>query len=501
MTRRRMRPLNMIRTGSPTLEDRTKRPVTRRFMRHLTSGATPPPIPLPGYARRMMVPITISDYEGISTASWSSGVTGNFSSVANSSWNCLYYHTTTPNTQTTAIDVIMQPIRWQIACPTVNGGTYNFWANPATSRYTLLGESSTFGPRGGQVGMNERFLVSGHFASLQQGFAELLIAPGFNTTAAAGTTGVWPRTAGDLTGNAWAEATLEAIAAATTNRCRNSQVSMYAIRHRVNNAAVGTLEIEPSQNRDATDAWRFDISPGDVYELDVWYRLRFTPSLSYPASTGKACWYIPTTRVSNGSRRPTAHVLNYPCAVFRNINYSPNFNYQTQTYNITISGHSGYTLKDGSDGPHKMISGGGWRATIQNGTITWEYLPGNGYINGIVIRWDREIPQIEFWPGPLHSLWAGSALASQPIYYRPSVSGYRSSTASGDFGTITHSQMASYDQAGSTDFFHVSASLTRLASQQGAQFSDLRFFEGRAGPPPSIATDLPTLITIARTTQ
>lgn len=482
MTRRRMRPLNMIRTGSPTLEDRTKRPVTRRFMRHLTSGATPPPIPLFGNIQRMMIPTAIADYEGLATASWTSGVTGNFAGAANSSWNCLYYHATTSNAQTNPISAIMQPIRWSIACPPTSGGRYDWWVTPASNRHTLQylanvvnDGSGTIALSTGNVGMNETLLTSTHFAEFKEGFAELVVLP------------LWNVNFGRYPGASYTETTLNAISAITYTP--TPLASIHAIRHRVNGTAVGTLQIQPPVNRTFTDAWRVDISPGDSYEIDVWYKLN-TASTALP-SAAKAYWYIPTTRVLNGSRRPTVQVPNFPMAVFRNVNFSPAFNYTEQTYNVTISGHSGYTLKDGSDGPHKMVSGGGWTASIQNGRIEWTKSVANGYVNKIAFDWARELPHLEFWIGPLHSLWGG---VSRPIYYRPSVSGYRSSTQAIDIGTITHSQMASYNQAGTSDFFQVAT------SQPFRPGSD-QLIEGRTGPPPSFATDLPTMITISRTTQ
>jgi len=485
MTRRRYRPLNMIRTGSPTLEDRTKRPLKRRIYRHLTSGATPPPIPLPGWIQRMMIPSFIADYEGLATASWTSGTTGNFAGVANTSWNCQYFHSTTPNQNTTPIDVIMPPVRWSIACPATNGGSYDWWLlSSATNRYTTwalnqigdLGESAVTTSKG-TMGFCETVLPASHFVTWQQGFAELSVVPlwnsGTNLTQYPGSLGT--------------ESTLNAISGNPLMQQRFTQI--YAIRHRVNSAAVGTLRIQPNMNRRATDAWRFSISPGDTYELDVWYRL-YTPSGGVmPSTSGKAYWYIPTTRVSNGSRQRTSQVANYPIAAFKNANFSNAFNYQTQTYNITISGHSGYTLKDGSDGPHKMVSGGGWNATIENGRISWEKAVNDGYIRKIVFDWYRECPHMEIWPGPLHSL---NPLAC--CYYRPSVSGYRSTTLATGIGTITHAPAASINQAGTTNFFTCPTMYPVAAPYE-------TFREGRTGPPPSIANDLPTMITLTRTTQ
>jgi hypothetical protein len=492
MTRRRYRPLNMIRTGSPTLEDRTRRPSTRRFYRHLTSGATPPPIPLKGLMRRMMTPAAVSDYASLATATWSTGATGTISGAANSSWNCIYYHDTTANRRTTGINVVMNPIRWSFACPASDGGTYDFWNSSSPLRYLQSGEGGS--SIGGFVGMSDTFLVSGHWQSLQDGFAELAKLPLDEQGAQA-----YPRSC-IASGTDFAEATLEAIAAAT-ERCANGTMSIEAIRHRVNGSAVGTLQMNPPRNRDITDAWRVSISEGDTYEIDVWYRLKFTPNASYPTSAGKQCWYIPTTRVSNGSRRAFGVTANYPLAVFRNLDYSPAFNYTTHTYNITISGHSGWTLKDGTDGPHKMISSTGWTAYIQNGTIIWEPTDKTGYLYGIVLRWNREIPQIEFWPGPLSSYFGSSAGSNQPVFYRPATSGYRASTTSTDYSTVTHAPMASFNQSGSTDFGYVEASLDRSSGLEGAFGDDLLFPEGWSSSAVTVFEDLPTQITISRTTQ
>lgn len=481
--RRRYRPLNMIRTGSPTLEDRTKRRITRRYMRHLTSGATPPPIPLPGYIQRMMIPSVISDYEGLSTASWSSGTTGTIDGIANSSWNCQYYHATTANQRTTPIDVIMDPVRWSIACPPVNGGTYDWWnLSAAANRYTTpalgnIGDSgeSTATVSQGTMGFSSTVLPASHFVTWQQGFAELAVLP------------LWNQGFGVYPGSRGTEVTLNALSANSLMTPR--LVEIHAIRHRVNNAAVGTLQMQPPINRKTTDAWRVNLSPGDTYGIDVWYRLYTPNSASMPTTSGKAFWYIPTTRVTGGSRRPFGNTQNLPVAAFRNADFSAAFNYREHTYNITISGHTGYTLKDGSDGPHKMVSGGGWIAVIQNGRISWEKAVNDGHIWKIVFDWYRECPHVEIWPGPLNTI-----SSSAVCFYRPSTSGYRTTTSATGIGTITHAPAASINQAGTTDFFQCPTMFPVTVPFE-------QFREGRTGVPPAIQTSIPSMITLTRTTQ
>ena len=446
----------------------------------------PPPIPLGGQIRRLMTPSFIADYEGLATASWTAGVTGNIGTAASSSWNCQYHHVVRTNPRV-EYNVILPPVRWQIAAPSSNGGTYDFWNTRTGGRAGYIPQGSV---GGGTIGISDKLLPSGHFAEYPNGFAELLEFP-FPPGCRRSTTAV----------NVWLESALQAISPGTEISATGPTISIAAIRHRVNGTAVGSLTLDPPGSRWATTAWRFDLVEGDSYAIDIWYRFRiFAQQLFQPT---KACAYIPTTRVSNGSRRVLPTILFAPVAVFQNINYSPAFNFAEQTYSVTVSGHSGWTLKDGSDGPHKMISSGSWSAGIGNGEIVWKFVPANGYCDAIVFRWNREQPHVEFYPGPLHSSWGGSASATSPLIFRPAAAGYRTSTTSTDFSTLGHIDAGTINQAGSTTYNLVQSITDARANIISGSYFEPEFpeaFEFGAGVG-ILNEDVPTSITLTRVNQ
>lgn len=395
----------------------------------------PPPIPLNGPMRRMMVPSLISDYEGLATASWSTGVTGNFGALANSSWNCFFHHVVRTDPRST-YSVILPPVRWTIAAPASDGGNYDFWIDrsPAKVGYYPQGYG-TIGAH--EVGVTNTLLPSTHYAEYQQGFCELAdfpFPPVCQPTPA--------------NGNVWRESSLQAISPGT--QVWQGGWSIAAIRHRVNGSAVGSLRLNPPGNRSVTNDWRFDTSKGDTYAIDVWYR--FTVPAANFFATVKSCGYIPTTRVSNGSRRVLPTIPFEPVALFRNVNYRPAFNPSLQTFSVTVSGHSGWTLKDGSNGPHKIIDGGGWLGGIGGTLISFRPAVSNGFCNAILFWYARELVQVEFYPGPLHSAWTGAISTTPPLIYRPAASGYRNQVNSVDFGTLGLIPAGPYNQAGTTTF-------------------------------------------------
>lgn len=444
----------------------------------------PPPIPLAGQIRRMMTPNFIADYEGLATASWTSGVTGNIGTAASSSWNCQYHHVVRSDPRI-EYDVILPPVRWEIAAPSTGLGTYDFWNTRSGILQGYIPQG--IGTGGGTIGLINKLLPSSHFAEYLNGFAELLQTP---FPLPAQTTTAAP--------NTYREASLQAISAGT--QVYGPSLSVAAIRHRVNGTAVGTLTLNPPGNRSVTTAWRFDVSEGDAYSIDVWYRFKMPaqPNVTWPL---KACAYIPTSKVSNGSRRVLSTVPFLPLCVWQNINFSPDFNYQEQTYQTTVGGHSGWTLKDGSNGPHKMITGGNWAAGIGNGEIIWKYIPANSYCNAIVYRWNREVPHVEFYPGPLSSVWGGSASSTPVFIYRSTSSvGYLGGSSSTDFGPLTHIDAGNISQAGSTTF-SLQMIEDAVPSIISGSYFEPSFPEAFDLVPIFAAAHIPTSITLTRVDQ
>lgn len=444
----------------------------------------PPPIPLNGMLYRMMTAVEIADYEGLATGGWSSGSTGNINGLANSAWQCLYHHRvqTTPSVP---YSVILPPVRWSIACPSSDGGTYDFWNPFLSAGYVATGLNWVYGS--GLMGLSDKLMPSGHFAEFANGYCQLNRTPGYSTTA-------------------FACAALQAIAPTVPQTpAGGPKITIAAIRHRVNGSAVGSLIQNPGSPLTSTD-WRFDISKGDTYALDVWYRFEM-PASSFSGPI-KAAMLIPQYRILNNSKRltgSTSYLGFNPVFQFSNINFSPNFNYQEQTYEVTISGHTGWTLKDGSDGPHKIISGGGWTAAISNGSVIWRYNTANGKCNLIVFWWDREIPHVEFYPGPTHSGWEGSTQNTSPLIFRPVAAGYRTSTNSTDFSTLAHVPQGTINQAGTTTFSlvqEITDARPNVDSGLGvygpAGFPDAFEFGAGVG---ILNEDIPTTITITRVSQ
>lgn len=445
----------------------------------------PPPVPLNGQIYRMMTATAVADYEGLATASWSSGASGNINSLANSSWQGLYFHRvqTSPSA---GYEVILPPVRWSVAVPASDGGTFDFWNSLSPNAgYTpqpvaLIGSYGT-------IGLSDRLLPFNHFAEFANGFCQL---KNFEMPWALGMT--------------WKEAAFQAIAA-TTAATSNYLVSVAAIRHRVNGSAVGTLKLNPGSPFYTTD-WRFDISKGDTYEIDVWVRFKIPPQASPSGNPVKAGIWVPQYRLFNNSKRVTNSMASVegfnPFATFSNINFSPSLNSQEQTYQVTIAGHTGWTLKDGSNGPHKMVTGGGWVGGIGGGAVLWRFVPGNGKCNAIAFRYGRELPHVEFFPGPTHSGWEGAAANTSPLIYRPShLSGYRSSTNSTDFGLLGHIDAGTINQAGTT-VFNLQQGITNAQPDwflfSAAYFPEAFEFGASTGV---LDADVPTSITLTRVNQ
>ena len=447
---------------------------------------------------RMMNAVEIADYEGLSTASWSSGSTGNINGLANSAWQCLYHHRvqTTPSVP---YSVVLPPIRCSIACPASDGGTYDFWNDPSLHDFWndpippgYVGYAHQPNQLGGSgfYPVSDKLLPSGHFAAFENGFCQL------------------DAFAFGCSPEIFRFAALQAIAPTVPPSATYNGVVVHAIRHRVNGSPVGSLIMNPIANRSLTTDWRFNIAQGDTYEIDAW--LRFTIPSQNTTSPTKAAVLVPQYRVFNSSRRITSAIANFgpfnPLARFSNINFSPNFNYQEQTYQVTISGHTGWTLKGGSNGPHKMVTGDGWIAAIGNGSIIWKYTAANGKCNMIVFWWNREIPHVEFYPGPTHSAWEGATVNTSPLIYRPTAAaGYRTNVSSTDFGTLGIINQGTINQAGTTTFDLVQE-ITNARPNLGsggvvfrsAEFPDALEFGAGVGV---LNADVPTSITLTRVNQ
>lgn len=458
----------------------------------------PPPIPLSGYIRRVMTATAISDYAVISDTNWASGQTGNVvdqygTSQPNTNMNAIYHYYTTTNMRTTSKQFLMAPIRWSAAAPAANLGSYDFWTpfgGAVASARATVGSSAYPQHYLGNIGITNTLLPTGSHVAWQDGVAQVFPLMYW--------TGVARRTNANFTDFNLTnfQALNPTYQIWNTGRGYSGGIDplanhgVYAIQHRVNGVAVGGLILNPTTQNNRGTEWRRSIAPDDVYELDVWYKLQSTAFENNSAAPGKACAYIPTSLVHNNSKLITPQEC-----LFYNVDFSPSFNYQSQTYEVTVSGHSGWTLKDGSNGPHKMISSNDWKATISNGSIIWEKIYDNDYCRAIVLRWDREIAHVEFYRGPL----LDTSVSAGPVFYRIDDSNtvYRSSTTSVVDGTITHATPGLFNQAGTSVFKMVPWTYDSAASQPA---NETPAAEGKKSGLLSLFLELPTTITLTRTT-
>ena len=480
-----------------------RRAASGTLVRSIPSGKhIVPPIPLAGYINRMMSATAIADYEAISDTAWSSGASGNNGGVANTSVNCLYHYYTTPNMRTTSAEYFMEPIRWSILAPASNGGSYDFWtafgsiASARATTNTLSNPNNFLG----SIGITDTLLPTGSHAAWREGFAQ--VWPYFGYTGAPF----------DSTRKNFTHAAFEAFDPTTEVWNFNKSylggfpggtdllgsLSIYAIRHRVNGVAVGDLILNPPIYTNEGPEWRCDVAYDDTYEIDVWYRIKSTAYANNPSAPGKACAFIATSMVHNSSQKTD---YGNQC-LFRNVDFSPAFNYLEQTYQVTVAGHVGWTLKGGSDGPHKMQTADGWRVTFtdgqtsNHGIVVWEKITNDDYVKAIVLRYDREIAHVELYAGPLMP----SGISRGPVYYRIDDGNtvYRSSTTSVVDGTITHATPGLFNQSGTSVFTMVPWTYASPALGPSIESSAA---EGKKSGLLSLFLELPTTITLTRVNQ
>lgn len=474
MKRRPFRPLTAM-TGVPTFDQYARgRGSQKRPYTQLTLGGGVTPIPFFGEFYRYFKASSIADYESIATATWSTGTTG-----GTDNWNCIYTHQTVNSPQADEIDLIMNPIRFEIDAPASNGGTFD-WLNetaygtfpyPKAShdgRYGLARFSGRVGIDSGTgelnefeqhpthtMGIHNKLLQTNSHAVFQQDrmthvYSDLgPVLP------------IRPLVAQPSPVTTWVESTLNAIQPTYRDLGANFTCTAYRVQHYVNGSLSGPLH-------ESGATWQHvdSVALNDGYHFDVWFRIRYRAGTVFSTGPHRGCKYFPTTKVSSGTRRfvyqhPTAN-SGYgqtwiPFVRFRNLDYSPNFNNQEQTYSITISGHTGWTLHGGSN-TLVLRNGTGLSASIGGGSITMSVdsnNPSYQWWEQLTLKWDQEIPVLSIVPGQLlrdaTGLNAGSAYLG--IQYAPQDSSdYRESVTSTDFGSINVGPAGTFTQDGTTTF-------------------------------------------------
>jgi hypothetical protein len=321
-------------------------------------------------------------------------------------------------------------------CPASDGGFYDGWRKPGVSSSTLRAYSPAEGSNNPRLEVAREVCPSDSHCDFANGY----------TQPSAGT-GV-----GNAFSNFGQRTALSAIAPLISECVYASP--LYAFRFRVNGSPVGSLTYgNYTQLRSA----RVNASKGDIIEVDVWFRVTYTPSGSAPNAAGKGVVGVDVNWLATSA--PIPFVL-----AWSNVNMVPFFDKDLQTYEVTIAGHTGWTLKDGTDGPHKIVTGGGWTRQLFSSNASWG--TGIAWENTAKsakfwLRYDSEIPLLVFQPG---SLFGSSAATIW--YYRPrnaATQSYRKSTQTRNVynsdgslnaaaGTVTHAPCGPWDQAGTTVF-------------------------------------------------
>lgn len=438
------------------------------------------PTPYMGVIYRIMKPEPIDDYEGFSDTQWSSGTTGHPSAEWNT--NCVYHHFTVASRREDSQKYILPPVRWSVAAPEFDGGNYDAWDLVRDNQF----KPHNLGFPIGYMPLRDKFLPAkshGRFVNNQVQLSFLGVPP--------------LELCSSETGDSYIQSELQAIEPGivpayfdgSSGECFVN-VRIEAIRHRVDGQPVKRLFIVDDFGDEST--WRCRVLPHQSYSIDVWYSAQHIGALSNPETPGKCCVFLSLNRVDNGSTRTGGRSNFMP---FGNVDFSSAFSHENHTYNVTVSGHKGWTLKDGSNGPHKITTGGGWVGGSYPGNVGFQNLSAAEHLRLIRIEFFTECAQVVLYPGA--ALIAKGVLG--PFVYRAtqSTSFYRQRAFSTDFGEINIAPNGRFDQAGTTTFALVPWTLTG-----GFEIGDDQwFFDGEganyAGPP--IPREVPRTITITRT--
>ena len=417
----------------------------------------------------------ISDYAGISDATWSAGTTGH--PVVDT--NCLYHHFQTPNIRTTAVFNILNPIRWSPMTPSGDGGRLDVWAE------TGLGYHAANDKQQGLVGMRRGFIPRNWHCRFRGdvAIAKFLPFPGFCVSDS---------------GSEYEEANIEAIAPAVgpwgydgSSKTFPVYQSIFALAHILNGRQVGPVIIGEAAAEDSSR--RIRVRPDDVYEVDIWYRIGlYAQPLLVSDTPTKGCALIRQSKVSNGSEfvATQSNQVNTgspgPATIgFRNVDFSPSFNPEKQTFAITVTGHRGWRLAYGSNGPHKMRFGDSGELTpaVASTSIVCN-IDSESPFEKLTVYWATEIP------------FAVLANADYQLIYRSSLDSdqYLSASTSTDHGSIRHAPPGRFDQQATTVFELVPWSLnSRLPFEEFGQIS-----EGTNGPDPAVPGFVPRRIIVTR---
>lgn len=392
----------------------------------------PPPV-LAGYVYRSVTPSFIADYEGISDTTWTAGTTGN----TTENFNCYYAEINTSSRRDASVAVIMAPVRFTVYSPASDGGTFDYWIRKggisATTVYDFI-----YG--GGVDPITTGMIPSGSHCEFVDD--EAYVGGPVGTTLFS--TSLFPYPVYATTADATFSSGLNIDPGYMTRE-------PYAFAHRVNGSIVGSVVMTI-----AAANVKCIVTASDTYEIDVWYRIAFTSNTALPATPGKAVAYFHTTHVSTGSRRKRFGANSHYNIVFANVNFAPAFNMLTQTYELTVAGHTGWYLIAGSNGPAAMMDRYGyWHGGADNGFAYIQNTRGtiyDGQWSKITLTWNSEIAY-----ATVEMRSTSSVVSNRVYYYRSTTASteYRTRTTSTDYGSIDSSFYGFFNQSGTTTFEYI----------------------------------------------
>lgn len=427
--------------------------------------------PLPGTITRSVIPTEIADYEGLATAAW----TTMSCTTLSGAYNCLTFHHEVANNKLSGSSYILPPVRYSVHEPSTAGATYDsvgkwdlYSGQFSNARnYLHIGNSSwTTGypltvqrvqDACGQFGLINTLLpISGNSHAVFDSTTSVTGIP------VAGTSyqGQLPwmgdgayQNSDDVGGTAGIPVPELAAISPSVSWAPLRGAVPYAIRHRVNGTAVGTLQIAPLYY----PSWFVTLTAGDTYELDVWWRAEITRATFYGNIPRKHAIWLPLDKVSNGSYYPPAARSTgsgtgnrAPRALaFSGINFTPNFDPAQHTYEFAFSGGSpSWTLQNGTMTQKVATVGNGvdqWVANITQKNLTWTSpanLPAVGRLQ-FLMDWNKE---------HCH-LVAYSTTMNEYAVYSPQNSGdYITSTVSTEWGNCSWGPRGCFNQGGATTF-------------------------------------------------
>lgn len=438
------------------------------------------PIPSSHSIYRIMRPALIEDYEGLSNTPWQSGITGHPSPAWNT--NCVFHHFTVESRREPSPLYVLPPVRWSIAAPEFDGGSYDAWDEDLANQFRHHNLSFTIGT----LAIREKLLPRGWHGRFVDDRIQL---PLFGVPSL--------EVCQSNDGSAYLQSALQAIEPGIipteydggSNDCPVNR-KLVAFRHVVDGGPVKRLFFEDDFSDQKN--WQCKVKPEQRYSIDCWYSIQHAGGLIYPETPGKGCAFLSLNRVDNGSTRTGARSN---LMTFRNVNFSPAYNWEKHTYEITVGGHLGWKLKDGSNGPHKIQTGGGWQGASYSTGVNFNNDDAAGYFGKIQLRFTQECAQIEIFPGDaMRSLGINS-----PLVYRSheDATRYRQRTVSADFGEIFVAPNGRFNQAGTTTFHLVPWTL-----DGGYLFSPTLWFatsDGSNYQSRAIPRQVPRTITITRT--